>query len=105
MWKNKSIQLKFIIGGGDAEQGAWPWMAAIHERDPMGALYPSCTGFLIDRRHVVSAAHCLIEETQVSTPHESDHVPPRPGRGVPYLSHSRPTQATGPALSTMTLPS
>ncbi|KAG8198977.1 hypothetical protein JTE90_001777 [Oedothorax gibbosus] len=49
----------FIIGGEDAQQGAWPWMAAIHERDPMGALYPSCTGFLIDRRHVVSAAHCF----------------------------------------------
>ncbi|GFT86253.1 clotting factor B [Nephila pilipes] len=49
----------FIIGGQVAEQGAWPWMAAIMMRDRTGTFSPWCTGFMISRRHAMSAAHCF----------------------------------------------
>ncbi|GFT86259.1 clotting factor B [Nephila pilipes] len=49
----------FILGGEEAKQGAWPWMAAIMMRDKTGTFAVSCTGFIISRRHVISAAHCF----------------------------------------------
>ncbi|GFY67716.1 clotting factor B [Trichonephila inaurata madagascariensis] len=49
----------FILGGEEAEQGAWPWMAAILMRDRTGTLAPWCSGFVITRRHILSAAHCF----------------------------------------------
>ncbi|GFT86262.1 hypothetical protein NPIL_18241 [Nephila pilipes] len=49
----------FTAGGQVAEQGAWPWMAAIMMRDRTGTFTVSCTGFIISRRHVISAAHCF----------------------------------------------
>ncbi|GFT56045.1 clotting factor B [Nephila pilipes] len=49
----------FIMGGEEAKQGAWPWMAAILMRDRTGTFAPWCTGFMISRRHAISAAHCF----------------------------------------------
>ncbi|KAG8198969.1 hypothetical protein JTE90_001769 [Oedothorax gibbosus] len=50
----------YVVGGVTAEQGAWPWMVGITRRNPnTGVLDPWCTAFLIDRWHVLSAAHCF----------------------------------------------
>ncbi|KAG8198967.1 hypothetical protein JTE90_001767 [Oedothorax gibbosus] len=47
----------FVIGGRNAEKGDWPWMVAFTIKKLRGAL--KCSGFLIDRQHVLSAAHCF----------------------------------------------
>ncbi|KAG8169249.1 hypothetical protein JTE90_020433, partial [Oedothorax gibbosus] len=57
--KVNPAQLGFVLGGEDAKQGAWPWMVLITKINSMGAQSPHCTGFLIDRQHVLSAAHCF----------------------------------------------
>ncbi|KAF8783254.1 Proclotting enzyme like protein [Argiope bruennichi] len=49
----------FVIGGKEAKQGAWPWMVAIFMRDRYGIFTHKCTGAMITRRHVLSAAHCF----------------------------------------------
>ncbi|GIY46997.1 clotting factor B [Caerostris extrusa] len=47
------------MGGEEAQTGAWPWMVVISRLERTGDLSPWCTGFLISRRHVLSAAHCF----------------------------------------------
>lgn len=48
-----------IIGGSNAASGAYPWMTAIHSAGNLG---PFCGGALIDRRYVLTAAHCLFDK-------------------------------------------
>ncbi|XP_054718965.1 clotting factor B-like [Uloborus diversus] len=47
------------MNGERVEQGAFPWMVAVMIREDNGNFSPWCTGFLIDSRHVLSAAHCF----------------------------------------------
>ena len=53
-----------IVGGHEAEPGAWPWMAALVERS-YDSLYSGhfCGGALIHPGWVVTAAHCMEGET------------------------------------------
>ncbi|XP_054718829.1 clotting factor B-like [Uloborus diversus] len=49
----------FIMNGVDVKQGEYPWMVAVMSKVAEDSFIAWCTGFMIDRRHVVSAAHCF----------------------------------------------
>ncbi|XP_058448816.1 uncharacterized protein LOC131428788 [Malaya genurostris] len=52
-----------VVGGVDAQLGAWPWVAALGYRSNSFDLTAGpkflCGGTLITIRHVLSAAHCI----------------------------------------------
>ncbi|XP_014281062.2 uncharacterized protein [Halyomorpha halys] len=43
---------------GDSEFGEYPWQVAILKKDPQESVYV-CGGTLVDRYHVLTAAHCI----------------------------------------------
>lgn len=47
-----------IVGGTEAEEGAWPWMAALVHAGMDSYNGQFCGGALIDEEWVVTAAHC-----------------------------------------------
>ncbi len=48
-----------IVGGGEAQPGAWPWMAALVNSSQSNAYQGQfCGGALIDPQWVLTAAHC-----------------------------------------------
>ncbi len=56
-----------IIGGMDAETGTWPWIAAIidaNDTDPYSGHF--CGGTLIHPKWVLTACHCMENETAQS---------------------------------------
>ncbi|CRK92496.1 CLUMA_CG006050, isoform A, partial [Clunio marinus] len=48
-----------IVGGSDAPRGAYPWLAALGYKTP--TLRFLCGGSLITQKHVLSAAHCILD--------------------------------------------
>ncbi|XP_025030784.1 transmembrane protease serine 12-like [Python bivittatus] len=48
-----------IIGGHDAELGAWPWQVSLQIHYSDGAYRHICAGALINNNSVLTAAHCI----------------------------------------------
>ncbi|XP_017071642.1 venom serine protease Bi-VSP [Drosophila eugracilis] len=72
---------KKIVGGEVSRKGAWPWIALLGYDDPSGSPF-KCGGTLITARHVITAAHCILDALQfvrlgehdLSTDTEAAHV-------------------------------
>ena len=55
-----------IVGGRNAQPRAWPWMAAILD----GNLKFICGAALIERKWVMTAAHCIADLKKSPQPYQ-----------------------------------
>ena len=56
-----------MIGGRVARQGEFPYIAALGFRiNGKGKTLYMCSGTLINRRYIISAAHCFTKQYQLS---------------------------------------
>lgn len=80
-----------IVGGSDSKLGQWPWMTAMYlnKRSAFssGAGEFWCGGALINRRFILTAAHCLSD--QRGNRYKNDQVTIKLG-GVDLVRHQAP---------------
>ncbi|XP_058464503.1 polyserase-2-like [Malaya genurostris] len=55
----KRFGVQLVHHGWIAELGQWPWHVALFHRSSNGRAY-RCGGTLIDERHVLTSAHCIV---------------------------------------------
>jgi len=52
-----------IVSGLQSSVGAWPWVAALgYLEQQSGDIYYLCGASLVTRRHLVTAAHCVMDD-------------------------------------------
>ncbi|XP_047470870.1 venom protease-like [Penaeus chinensis] len=88
-----------VVGGRDAEVGAWPWMALLGERDAAGSIDWFCAGMLINEQWILTAAHCFARRANVVRLGEHDYSNPNDGANpedfglattIAYPQYSKP---------------
>ncbi|XP_037068506.1 trypsin-1-like, partial [Pollicipes pollicipes] len=100
-----------IVGGTQAAKGEFPWLAGIFKS---GRQF--CGGSLIDKRHILTAAHCVahmssydvsqllvrVGDHDISSPFEAKHATYKVARIVRHKGFSEKTLHTDIALITLT---
>ena len=62
----KPAEFGFIVGGEVAKEGSYPFTAALGYKTPAGTITWGCGGSLINRRYVLTAAHCHTERNLIA---------------------------------------
>ncbi|KAG8201099.1 hypothetical protein JTE90_028769 [Oedothorax gibbosus] len=60
------VPFRRIVGGQESVIGAWPWMAIIYYVRRRGTS-AECGGVLITKKHVLTAAHCIVSSRRGTT--------------------------------------
>lgn len=60
-WNNQTSFLSRIVGGQQAPPYIYPWLVSLTDRSRMD---PFCAGFIISSNIILTAAHCLTDETE-----------------------------------------
>ncbi|XP_061388810.1 venom protease-like [Musca vetustissima] len=77
-----TITPRKIVGGQESKIGAWPWMALLGYGDEYSGSPFKCGGSLVTARHVITAAHCVLDslkfvrlgEHDLTTDFEAQHI-------------------------------
>ncbi|XP_015180998.1 PREDICTED: proclotting enzyme-like [Polistes dominula] len=111
--KNGNQDQERIIGGKDADPDEWPWIAAL-----FNAGRQFCGGSLIDNKHILTAAHCVVNmnswdvarltvhlgDYNIKTNSEIRHIERRVKRVVRHRNFNSRTLYNDVAILTMSEP-
>ncbi|CAB3385888.1 Hypothetical predicted protein [Cloeon dipterum] len=62
-----------VVNGENVAKGAWPWLSAIYDITNTGLSF-ICGGSLVTKRHVITAAHCMVTTQGSATLKQPENV-------------------------------
>ncbi|XP_065341165.1 serine protease gd-like isoform X1 [Cloeon dipterum] len=62
-----------VVNGETVAKGAWPWLSAIYDITNTGLSF-ICGGSLVTKRHVITAAHCMVTTQGSATLKQPENV-------------------------------